>query len=55
MKTLKPDVYCVSSHSPFLETKQAICHDADVLFKIVHQHNPEISTTKMIASKGIRE
>ncbi len=48
MQELQPDSYCVSSHSPYLETKKSICEQIGIEFKIVHQHNPAISTTKIV-------
>lgn len=51
MKQTDPDVYCVSSQSPFLDSKKSICQQAGIELKIVHQHNPHISTTQIIGSK----
>jgi len=51
MQELKPDYYCVSSQTPFMENKQLVCQQAGIEFKIVHQHNPAISTTKLITGK----
>lgn len=45
MFDLKPDVYAVSSHSPFLENKKKLCQKCGTKFKIVHQFNPEYSTS----------
>jgi len=48
MQELKPDSYCVSSESPFMENKQLVCQQARVELKIVHQHNPAVSTTQLL-------
>ena len=42
---LKPDIYALSSNSSHLEHKRAMCGLHGVDFRIVHQHNPNISTT----------
>lgn len=45
---IKPDILAVSSHSPHLDKKQAILREFGGKVEVVHQHNPEISTTKII-------
>ena len=45
---VQPDVYAVSSHSLYQENKQKIIEKFGGKLVIVHQHNPEISTTKTI-------
>ncbi|MFC1627211.1 adenylyltransferase/cytidyltransferase family protein [Patescibacteria group bacterium] len=48
IKQINPDILAVSSHTPNLEVKRQIIKSLDGELKIVHQHNPDISTTKMI-------
>jgi cytidyltransferase-like protein len=48
MTKLKPDIYAVSSHTKYLENKRTICAQTGVTFIIAHQHNPTVSTTKII-------
>lgn len=45
MEDLKPDIYAVSSHSPFLENKKKLCDKCGIEFKIVHDFNPDYSTS----------
>jgi cytidyltransferase-like protein len=47
---LRPTYLASSSHSPYLEKKQAIMAKYGGQVKIVHQHNPNISTTLKIAA-----
>lgn len=42
---LKPSILAVSSHSQHLDKKQAIMSRIGGLVKVVHTHNPQISTT----------
>jgi cytidyltransferase-like protein len=48
MTNLLPDIYAVSSHTKYLENKRTICAQTGVTFIIAHQHNPDISSTKII-------
>ena len=49
IKTIKPDILAVSSHTKHLEAKRTILNKYNGVVKVVHQHNPKISTTKLIA------
>ena len=49
IKEVLPAILAVSSHSPHLDKKQAILAKYGGNVQIVHQHNPEISTTLKIA------
>ncbi len=51
---LSPDIYAVSSHTSFLENKQRICDQHGVQLKIVHNFNPQISTTIKINQKKVQ-
>lgn len=48
LKLIKPRVLAVSSHTPHLKKKQLLMRRISGRVKIVHQHNPSISTTKII-------
>jgi len=48
MDALKPDAYAVSSGSPYLENKLAICRKFSVRFQVVHGHNPKYSTSTLV-------
>lgn len=52
IKTLQPDILAVSEHSPHQDKKQAIMKKFGGRVEVVYKHNPEISTTKIIASRG---
>lgn len=51
LRKIQPDVLAVSSHTPHLEAKREIVQGVGGQLKVVHQHNPKISTTKIIKSK----
>ncbi len=50
---LRPDILAVSSHTKFIKQKQQIMSLVGGEVKIVHQHNPLISTTKII-KQGVK-
>lgn len=52
IRLIKPDVLAVSSHSPHLEVKRKIVKDFGCQLSIVHQHNPEISSSKIIKQRS---
>jgi cytidyltransferase-like protein len=47
MRNLHPDTYAVSSHTSYLENKLNICQKFNIDFRIVHQFNPDYSTTNL--------
>ena len=49
---LRPDVLAVSSHSPHLAEKQRLMQEIGGRVEVVHQHNPAISTTQLLARRG---
>ena len=49
LTTIQPDVLAVSSHTPFLNQKKKLIQQVGGELKIVHQHNPQVSTTKALA------
>ena len=52
VKQLKPDVLAVSSHTPHLDKKRKIMEKYSGILKVVYQHNPDVSTTKIVNEKG---
>jgi rfaE bifunctional protein nucleotidyltransferase chain/domain len=51
---LRPSILAVSSHSPHLDKKEALVVRYGGHVKVVHQHNPAISTTQLLA-KGVQQ
>lgn len=51
MEMLKPDVYAVSSHTSHLENKRILTEKYGGRLVIVHEFNPEVSTSKILASR----
>jgi D-beta-D-heptose 7-phosphate kinase/D-beta-D-heptose 1-phosphate adenosyltransferase len=49
--TIRPAILAVSSHSDHLDKKRAILQKYGGDIKVVHQHNPDVSTTQLIARK----
>jgi cytidyltransferase-like protein len=52
LEYIKPNILAVSSHTNHLEEKQKSMHTIGGELLIVHQHNPEVSTTKILEFKG---
>lgn len=52
LKELRPTVLAVSSHSPHLENKSRLMQSIGGRLQIVHQFNPEFSTTKIIEERA---
>ena len=48
IQKIKPRFLAVSSHSQHLDKKQAILKEFGGEVVIVHEHNPKISTTKLL-------
>lgn len=42
------DIYAVSGGSPYLENKRKLCEKVGVKLVVVHEHNPEYSTSTII-------
>lgn len=51
IKTIKPDILAVSSHTPHLDKKQEIMDMVDGKLVAIHQQNPKVSSTKIINGK----
>lgn len=48
---LQPNILAVSSHTAHLEKKQKVMDLVEGLVVVVHQHEPSISTTKLLAQQ----
>ena len=48
LRKIKPDILAVSSHTPHQQQKQELMEKHGGKLVIVHQHNPEVSTTKLL-------
>lgn len=51
LSKLRPAYLLVSSHTPFLEVKKQLLAEVGGKVKVIHQHNPEISTSKIIEQR----
>lgn len=51
MALLEPHVLAVSSHSPYLENKRLLAELYGGKLAIVHEHNPAVSTTKLLEQR----
>lgn len=49
---IRPDVLAVSSHSPHLEKKRKILEKYGGEVRIVHDHNPAVSTTQLLKNQS---
>jgi len=52
IKTIKPTVLAVSSHTSHLAVKQEIMSKYGGEVKVVHQFNPDVSTTQILKKKN---
>lgn len=48
MRLIRPNILAVSAHSPHLKEKRAVMETVGGELRIVHQHNPEISTSLLL-------
>jgi D-beta-D-heptose 7-phosphate kinase / D-beta-D-heptose 1-phosphate adenosyltransferase len=48
LKKLHPDILAVSSHTPFLAEKLQLMQEIGGRVEVVHQHNPEVSSTILL-------
>ena len=48
IRQVNPDILAASSHTPYLEEKRAIMNSAGGELRVVHKHNSEVSTTKLL-------
>jgi rfaE bifunctional protein nucleotidyltransferase chain/domain len=49
---IKPDILAVSSHTKHQLKKKQIIEKYGGIVKVVHQHNPQFSTTKILKTKS---
>lgn len=54
IKAVKPNILAVSSHTKHLDKKTQILASVNGVVKIVHEHNPNISTTQILSSEMIQ-
>lgn len=48
---LKPQILAVSSHTKYLEEKGRILTQVGGIVKVVYEHNPEVSSTKLLSEE----
>jgi cytidyltransferase-like protein len=48
IKSINPDILAVSSHTAHLDKKEAIMKLVGGRVEVVHDHNPKVSTTKIL-------
>lgn len=48
---VRPDIFAVSSHTSHLDKKRAIVESFGGTLQVVHDHNPEVSTTLLLAQQ----
>jgi hypothetical protein len=48
LRTVKPDILAVSSHTPHLRQKKKLMEEIGGKLKVVYQQNPEVSTSKIL-------
>lgn len=51
---VQPDFLAVSSHTSHLEKKKAVVEEFGGELVVVHQHNPAVSTTQLLAQAKLR-
>lgn len=51
LKVIRPAILAVSEHSPFLAAKRRVMKQVGGEVKIVHSHNPAVSTTKILQTQ----
>ena len=52
IELFSPAILAISSHSNYQQTKREIMEKFGGSLQIVHKHNPAISTTKILESRG---
>ena len=50
MQTIRPDIYAVSKHTSYIENKTKLTLKYGGKLVVVHDFNPDVSTTKIIQS-----
>jgi len=51
LQKIQPDILAVSSHTPYLAEKEQLMKEIGGRVVVVHQHNPAISTTRLLEKK----
>jgi cytidyltransferase-related domain len=52
MSSIRPSIYAVSSHTAYLELKQQLTKKYGGVLVVVHDWNPQVSTTKILNTKN---
>ena len=52
IQQLHPEILAVSAHSPFQKEKQSIVEKFGGKLAVVHEHNPEVSTTRILSQQS---
>ncbi len=52
---IKPNILAVSSHTKHQDRKRALIEKYGGTLQVVHEHNPEVSTTNILASLHIEQ
>lgn len=53
MSAIRPEIYAISSHTDHIKSKTFLVEKYGGKLKIVHDFNPEVSTTKIIQNTNI--
>lgn len=48
LQLIKPDILAISAHDPLKKQKQKECQEIGCQIKVVHDYNPDVSTTKIL-------
>ena len=51
IQLIQPHILAVSAHSPHQDKKQLILQEFGGTLRVVHEHNPAVSTTKLLAQR----
>lgn len=51
LERIQPDILAVSSHTAHIEKKSQLMKELGGRVEIVHQHNPEVSTTQLLKER----
>lgn len=52
IETLHPQILAVSANTPHIDRKQAVMALVNGEVRVVHEHNPEVSTTQILAQRA---
>lgn len=51
---IRPDILAVSSHTSHQDKKRVVLEKYGGVLQVVHEHNPEVSTTKILSSSVVQ-